>query len=91
MNWDGAACAGHGELFFGPDEEPDSTRNWRERRAKAICARCPIKPACRDYAVAEVIRDGIWGGTDWEARVHLRRRRRDQRYRNRLRERQVAA
>ena len=86
MNWDGAACKGLGDLFFGPDDESASKQNWRERRAKAICARCPIESACQEYAVTEVIRDGIWGGTDWEARVHLRKRLRDAAYRARQRE-----
>ena len=87
MNWAGAECKGLGELFFGPDEEPASHQVWRERRAKAVCGRCPLQQACLEYAVTEVIRDGIWGGTDWVARVHLRKRRRDKAYRDR----QVAA
>jgi WhiB family redox-sensing transcriptional regulator len=30
--------------------------------AKAICARCPVKQKCLDYAVATRENEGVWGG-----------------------------
>jgi hypothetical protein len=30
--------------------------------AKAICARCPVKQECLDYAVATRENEGVWGG-----------------------------
>jgi WhiB family redox-sensing transcriptional regulator len=49
-NWgwqDKAAC--HGEdvvLFFGPDGERQPERDIRERKAKSLCAACPVRPDC---------------------------------------------
>ncbi|AJT62458.1 hypothetical protein T261_0769 [Streptomyces lydicus] len=46
--------------------------------AKAICARCPVKKACFDYALDNEIRHGMWGGLTeterrpWHARVNKR-------------------
>lgn len=54
-------------------------RGLRDReattRAKQVCIRCPVQPACRDYAIAGRIYDGVWGGTDGEQRLLLARRR----------------
>ncbi len=30
--------------------------------AVAICARCPVRAPCLDFALANAERDGIWGG-----------------------------
>lgn len=30
--------------------------------AKAVCARCPVRGACADYAIAADEGDGVWGG-----------------------------
>jgi WhiB family redox-sensing transcriptional regulator len=69
-------------LFVAPVGEPAGARRAREAMALALCASCPVRIACRDYARAhrEV---GIWGGeTDGERRSALlgprppRRRRR---------------
>ncbi|MEU6595069.1 WhiB family transcriptional regulator [Streptomyces sp. NPDC046881] len=30
--------------------------------AKELCARCPVRDACTDYAIANDLRDGIYGG-----------------------------
>lgn len=40
-------------------------------RAKAVCARCPSRDACLDYALTNAIRFGVWGGTDWLERDRL--------------------
>ncbi|MBP2708202.1 WhiB family transcriptional regulator [Microbispora sp. RL4-1S] len=52
------------DLFTSPDidEEPDSERGSREAKAKAICAMCPARLACLNYALAARPRDGVWGG-----------------------------
>ena len=46
-NWgwqDEAACRGEDVvLFFGPDGERQPERDIRERKAKAICASCPVR------------------------------------------------
>ncbi|MFF4726404.1 WhiB family transcriptional regulator [Streptomyces mirabilis] len=49
-----------------PDLFVDSSRTTplkeKTTAAKALCARCPVRDACTDYAIANDYRDGIWGG-----------------------------
>jgi WhiB family redox-sensing transcriptional regulator len=51
-----AACRGTDlEVFFPKrGESADSARR--------ICAACPVRRACLDYAISNRITDGIWGG-----------------------------
>ena len=44
--------------------------------AKKICARCPVRRECLDFARANEPIDGIWGGTTPEERQRARRRER---------------
>jgi WhiB family transcriptional regulator, redox-sensing transcriptional regulator len=65
-----AACRGVDPGIFYPasDEEAEP--------AKAICAQCPVREACLEYALSARERDGIWGGaTERERRRMLRQRR----------------
>jgi WhiB family transcriptional regulator, redox-sensing transcriptional regulator len=89
--WDGAACTGRGELFFGADDERASTQAWREARAKAVCARCPFRPACLDYALEHRIEFGVWGGMSEAGRANLLHWRRRRATGARARARQAAA
>lgn len=77
MSWqDKAACMGiDARLFFGPDGEPRAEREIREAKAKAICASCPVRAQCLDYALGNSIKYGIWGGLSGEERERERRRR----------------
>jgi WhiB family transcriptional regulator, redox-sensing transcriptional regulator len=77
MNWqDRAACRGtNARLFFGPDGERPQDREVREARAKAICALCPVREQCLDYALRNAVKHGIWGGLSTEERTRERRRR----------------
>jgi WhiB family redox-sensing transcriptional regulator len=43
--------------------------------AKTVCARCPVRAACLDYAMSINERHGIWGGTTEKERRVLRRQR----------------
>ena len=44
--------------------------------AKAICAECPVRETCLEYALANRERDGVWGGaTERERRRMIRQRR----------------
>jgi WhiB family redox-sensing transcriptional regulator len=45
-------------------------------RAKAICARCPVRQPCLTYALATNQVYGIWGGYEEGERRVLRRRQR---------------
>ena len=56
------------ELFF--PEKGGAT--WEARR---VCAGCPVRAECLDYALAQGERHGIWGGESERARRRLRRTR----------------
>ncbi len=44
--------------------------------AQKICAECPVSEACLEYALANRIDHGVWGGrSERERRRSLRRRR----------------
>lgn len=59
-----AACKGpQAAVFFPPSHlERKDERDGRERRAKAICAVCPVRLPCLDYAIRIREPHGIWGG-----------------------------
>ncbi|WP_329524736.1 WhiB family transcriptional regulator [Streptomyces sp. NBC_01462] len=47
----------------------------RQKRAKTICMRCPVRTQCLAEALDERIEFGVWGGmTERERRVLLRRK-----------------
>jgi len=57
------SCRGQGTaLFFHPEGERGPRRDSREAAAKALCARCPVRLACRAHALAVGERFGVWGG-----------------------------
>jgi len=69
-----AACRGHPDLFFAPDDsETRSERRRREAAAKSVCARCPVRIDCLTDAFASDERFGIWGGLTERERRSLRR------------------
>lgn len=55
------------EAFF--PEQGGSTKD-----AKRICARCPVKTECLNYALANDERFGVWGGLTERERRRLKRR-----------------
>ena len=44
--------------------------------AKKVCADCPVKDPCREYALAHRIDHGVWGGTSERERRRILRARR---------------
>lgn len=46
-------------------------------RARKICATCPVKARCLDYALDHRIEHGVWGGTSERERRRILKRRRD--------------
>jgi WhiB family redox-sensing transcriptional regulator len=68
-------------VFVGGDDEPQRDRLAREATAKGLCAGCPIRAACLEYAVGDGAtvreRHQVWGGTvGHERRTILAGRRR---------------
>jgi WhiB family redox-sensing transcriptional regulator len=70
-----ARCAGTDpEIFFPPRKDPGT-------EARKMCAACPVRSPCLEYALEADERSGIWGGQDEDQRRILRRRRSRQRSR----------
>ena len=75
VNWRAdAACSGVDSDIFFPvvEDEPRAVS-----QAKEICAECPAREACLQYALATNQTAGVWGGLDAGDRRRLRRRIRD--------------
>jgi WhiB family redox-sensing transcriptional regulator len=75
-----AACRGEDSTpFFAPGYfERRSEKNAREAVAKAICARCPVRPECLEFALTIREGHGVWGGlNEMERRALLRERARE--------------
>ena len=68
-----AACRGpEAGLFYPPvATEPRPARETRERRAKAICAVCPVREPCLTVALDTREPHGIWGGMNEAERQAL--------------------
>lgn len=62
-------CAGLDPEMFHP------RRGEGEEAAKAICAQCPVQAECLEYALANVMRVGVWGGASERERRMIRRER----------------
>lgn len=68
----GALCMGADpEIFFPDGTGAPALRD--EARAKAICAGCPVRRDCLDWALGVGEAEGIWGGTTPYERRLLRR------------------
>jgi WhiB family redox-sensing transcriptional regulator len=68
-----AACQGLDPEIFYPlsDDDLDAIP------AKAVCAECPVREPCLEFALAVREKDGVWGGaTERERRRIIRQRRR---------------
>jgi len=76
--WRGACRGEDASLFFAPNHpETKEEKGMRERQAKAICARCPVRVDCLEYAIRIREPHGIWGGlNELERRVLIRERER---------------
>lgn len=70
-----AACRGFAELHGGAERDlvffPHSGMSVRAGRE--LCADCPVKVECLDYALDARIKHGIWGGLTERERRTLRR------------------
>lgn len=78
LSWqDRAACAGQPSEVFFPQSGNSAGDHVAE--AKAICATCPVRAACLDYALALEAttgttwtgRYGVWGGLTAQERRDL--------------------
>lgn len=63
-----AACRGKTSLFFPPLAERPQARARREAKAAKLCAECPSRVRCRDFA-RNHREFGYWGGENEEQRT----------------------
>ncbi len=98
MSWqDEAECLGMDPKLFNPDIIDDEGEEWFDDgtiweafgdtshfydKAREICAACPVRAQCEEYALANKERYGMWGGLTPIERRRIERRER----RNRLKE-----
>lgn len=79
---DDAACIGADQGLFFPsplnrgrppkgEGPPDPTRP-----ARRVCVSCPVRDDCLEYALANNIDHGVWGGESERSRRRMRRARR---------------
>jgi WhiB family redox-sensing transcriptional regulator len=69
-----AACSGMDTEFFFPSGHTGRALAQAEA-AKAVCADCPVRRRCLDYALDTGQTEGIWGGMSADERRAERRRR----------------
>ena len=62
-----AACYGLDPEVFFPEKGGSS------REAKRICAECPVRIECLNYALRRDERYGVWGGMSERERRRLKR------------------
>jgi WhiB family redox-sensing transcriptional regulator len=60
------------ELFFPVSDMGPGARQVEQ--AKAVCARCPVRSACLEYALDNGLDHGIFGGVTERERRNLARR-----------------
>lgn len=81
-----ALCKGKTDLMFQSDSSATAYLNETERsrsygpskgvkeataKAAAICAECPVREPCLDFALTNKEKFGVWGGLAWYERRRL--------------------
>ena len=67
-----ASCVGLDSSIFYPPTDREAGR------AKAVCAECPVRQDCLEFALTVREKEGVWGGLTAVERQRLVRRRRRQ-------------
>ncbi len=67
-----AACRDSDADLFFPAGETGAALDQAEA-ARAVCARCPVRPECLAFALQTNQEAGIWGGATEAERRRLRR------------------
>jgi WhiB family redox-sensing transcriptional regulator len=66
-----AACRNiEPDLFFPLGRTREALVHIEE--AKAVCRGCPVHAECLEFALANNLEDGVWGGTSEDERRRLR-------------------
>jgi WhiB family redox-sensing transcriptional regulator len=74
VSWrDRAACLQEDpELFFPIGTTGPALQQLA--RAKAVCATCPVRTECLQWAIDTNVDQGVWGGLSEDERRSLKRR-----------------
>lgn len=68
-----ARCRGmDSSVFFSPSGEQGAEKQAREKKARAVCGRCPVIEACAWTAMSGPEPYGVWGGMSESERRRLR-------------------
>jgi WhiB family redox-sensing transcriptional regulator len=67
-----ARCRGVDPEVFYPVSDDEEAAD----EARAICALCPVREPCLEYALTVREKEGVWGGTTERERRRILRRRR---------------
>lgn len=68
-----ALCRGmDSSVFFSPSGERGTEKRRREKKARAVCGRCPVIEACAWTAMSGPEPYGVWGGMSEGERRALR-------------------
>jgi WhiB family redox-sensing transcriptional regulator len=66
------------DLFFPIETFQGAMRTaevyLQEKEVKAICAECPLRLPCAEYALKDLEIQGIWGGLSWTDRKRMLKR-----------------
>jgi WhiB family transcriptional regulator, redox-sensing transcriptional regulator len=65
-----AACRGVDPAAFFPSD------NTGVEAAQRLCAACPVRPECLEFALESRLDHGVWGGTSERERQRILRGRR---------------
>lgn len=79
-----ALCAGEAPDVFFPSDGVGVLR------AQKICAKCPVVEDCLEYALANHISHGVWGGSSERQRRRLQHQRQQERMKRAVTERPAA-
>jgi WhiB family transcriptional regulator, redox-sensing transcriptional regulator len=70
----GALCKGQDpRLWFPGTPGQPGQLSGAVRRAKALCAACPARAQCLEWAIKANEAEGVWGGTTPAERAAIRR------------------
>ena len=69
---DHAACADEATAQFFPLGTSPSAQQITAQ-AKAVCATCPVRRRCLEFAITTNQEYGVWGGADEDERRAIRR------------------
>lgn len=68
-----AACRSCDPELFFPISPAGPATECQVTEAKAVCARCPVRAECLDWALSTGQAHGVWGGMS-ERELYLLRR-----------------